>query len=55
MLDNQKFAVMDLNMSEYEKALAEKNDTIKSIHTQLMNSQNKNHVLTNQCLNIMEK
>lgn len=55
MLIDQGNAVMALKMSEYEKCLAEKDNTIKSLHTDMMNSQNNNYVLTNKCKNIMEK
>lgn len=40
--------------NDYEKAMAEKY-TVKSMHTHMMNFQDNNYVLTNQCMNIMEK
>lgn len=40
-------------MAEYEKTLNEKDYTIKSLHTNMMNSQNNDYVLTNQYKNIM--
>lgn len=55
MFNDQKFAVMDLRISKYEKVLAEKDYNFKNIHTQLMSSQNNHHVFSNQCLNVMEK
>lgn len=55
MLVDQENATMTLKMSEYEKSLAEKDNTIKSLYTKMMNSQNNNHILTNKCKNIMEK
>jgi len=60
-LDFQRFMVdqnnviMALKISEYEKALSERDYTIKSLHTTMMNSQNSNYVLNNECKNIMEK
>ncbi|XP_060840671.1 putative leucine-rich repeat-containing protein DDB_G0290503 isoform X3 [Rhopalosiphum padi] len=55
MIMDQKNVTMSLKMSEYEKALSERDDTIQSLHTNMMNSQNNNYVLNNQCNNIMEK
>lgn len=55
MPNDQRFSVMDLNMSEYEKTLAEEDYTIKPMNTYLMNSQNNSHIPSNQCLNIIEK
>ncbi|CAH1715591.1 putative leucine-rich repeat-containing protein DDB_G0290503 isoform X2 [Aphis gossypii] len=55
MIIDQKNATMALKMSEYEKALGERDYTIQSLHTNMMNSQNNNYILNNQCKNIMEK
>jgi len=52
---DQNNITMALKMSEYEKALAERDYTIKSLHTNMINSQNNNYILNNQCKNIMEK
>jgi len=52
---DQNNVTMALKMSEYEKALAERDYTIQSLHTNMINSQNNNYVLNNQCKNIMEK
>ncbi|XP_022182336.1 putative leucine-rich repeat-containing protein DDB_G0290503 isoform X2 [Myzus persicae] len=55
MMIDQNNVTLALKMSEYEKALVERDYTIKSLHTNMMNSQNNNYVLNNQCKNIMEK
>lgn len=55
MAIEQGRAMMALKMFEYEKALAERDDTISSLHTNMMNYKNNNHVLANQYTNIMEK
>lgn len=55
MLIDQGNSVMALKISEYEKCLAEKDNTIKNLHTDMMNFQNNNHVLTNTYKNIVEK
>lgn len=55
MIIDQKNATMALKMSEYEKALGERDYTIQSLHTNMMNSQNNNYILNNQCKNIVEK
>jgi len=55
MTIDQNNVTMALKISEYEKALSERDYTIKSLHTTMMNSQNNNYVLNNQCKNIMEK
>lgn len=55
MLIEQGNAMMTLKISEYEKVLAERDYTIKNLHTDMMNSQNNNFVLSNQYQNIMEK
>ncbi|XP_025205575.1 putative leucine-rich repeat-containing protein DDB_G0290503 isoform X2 [Melanaphis sacchari] len=55
MINDQKNVTMALKISEYEKALSERDYTIQSLHTNMMNSQNNNYVLNNQCKNIMEK
>jgi len=55
MIIDQNNVIMALKISEYEKALAERDYTIKSLHTNMMNFQNNNYVLNNQCNNIMEK
>lgn len=55
MLMEQGNAMMLLKVSEYEKALTERDNTIKSLHTDMMNSRNNNHILNNQYKNIMEK
>jgi len=49
----QRNAIMALKVAEYEKILNEKDYTIKSLHTDMMNSQNNDHILTNQYKNIM--
>lgn len=48
-------AMLTLKVTEYEKMLAEKDYTIQTLHTDMMNSQNNNFVLSNQYKNIMEK
>ncbi|KAL4131207.1 hypothetical protein QTP88_008548 [Uroleucon formosanum] len=55
MMIDQNNVTMALKMSEYEKALSERDYTIKSLHTTMINSQNNNYILNNQCKNIMEK
>ncbi|KAL5234730.1 hypothetical protein ACI65C_002140 [Semiaphis heraclei] len=55
MKADQNNVTMALKMSEYEKALAERDYTIKSLHTNMINSQNNNYILNNHCKNIMEK
>lgn len=55
MAIEQGRAMMALKMSEYEKALAERDYIISSLHTNMINYKNNNHVLTNQYTNIMEK
>ncbi|CAI6367878.1 unnamed protein product [Macrosiphum euphorbiae] len=52
---DQNNVTMALKISEYEKALSERDYTIQSLHTAMMNSQNNNYVLNNQCKNLMEK
>lgn len=51
----QKNAMMHLKMSAYEKAIVERDNTIQSLHTQMINSQNDSFVLSHQYQNIMEK
>ncbi|XP_016661864.1 kinetochore protein SLK19-like isoform X2 [Acyrthosiphon pisum] len=55
MMIDQNNVTMALKISEYEKALSERDYTIKSLHTTMMNSQNNNYVLNDQCKTIMEK
>jgi len=55
MLNEEGNAMMALKISEYEKALAKRDYTITSLHTDIMNSKNKNYVLINQYKNIMDK
>ncbi|KAL5233349.1 hypothetical protein ACI65C_000759 [Semiaphis heraclei] len=55
MKADQNNVTMALKISEYEKALAERGYTIKSLHTNMINSQNNNYILNNQCKNITEK
>ncbi|XP_060869065.1 interaptin-like isoform X2 [Metopolophium dirhodum] len=55
MMIDQNNVTMALKISEYEKVLSERDYTIKSLHTTMMNSQNNNYILNNQCKNIMEK
>lgn len=55
MINEQKYELMALKMLEYDNALAEKDYNIKSLHTNIMNSQNNNYILNNQCKHIMEK
>lgn len=55
MLIDQENTVTALKMSEYERWLAEKDNTIKSLHTDIMSSQNNNYILTNKCRNLEEK
>lgn len=55
MLFEQGNAAMALKMSEYEKALADRDFTIQSLYTDVMNFRNDNHVLNCQIMNVMEK
>ncbi|KAL5233440.1 hypothetical protein ACI65C_000850 [Semiaphis heraclei] len=55
MKADQNNVTMALIISEYEKSLAERDYTIKSLHTNMINSQNNNYILNNQCKNITEK
>lgn len=55
MLIEQRNAMMVLKISAYEKALIERDHTIQSMHTEMINSQNDNYVLNHQYQNIMEK
>lgn len=55
MLMEQENAVMALKISEYEKALSEKDFSIESLHTDIVNYQNENCILTNQFKSIMER
>lgn len=55
ILMEQENAVMALKVSEYEKALSEKDSSIESLHTDMINYQNNNSILTNQYKSIMER
>jgi len=55
MLMEQRNSMMALKITEYENAMAERDYTIKSLHTDMLNSQNNSYVLTNQYKNIIEK
>lgn len=55
MLIEQGNAIMNLKMCEYEKALTERDNTIKSLHAVMMNSQHNNYIITNQNMNITER
>lgn len=55
MFIEQENSMMALKISEYEKVLTERDYTIKTLHTDMMNSQNNNFVLSNQYQNIIEK
>ncbi|VVC25614.1 Hypothetical protein CINCED_3A025852 [Cinara cedri] len=54
MLMEQENAMMALKVSEYENALAEKDLSIESLHTDMINYQNNNYILTNQYKSLME-
>jgi hypothetical protein len=55
MFNEQKNTMMVLKLSAYEKALNERDHTIKSMHTEMMNNQNDSYVISRQYQSIMEK
>lgn len=55
MLMEQGNTMVALKISEYKKALIERDNIIKSLHKDMMNSQSNSHVLSNQYQNIKEK
>lgn len=55
MLIERGNALLALKMCDYEKALAERDNTIKSLHSVMMNSQHNNYIFTNQNTNITER
>lgn len=55
MLNEQRNAMMVLKISAYEKALNERDHTIQSMHSEMMNNQNDCYILSRQYQNIMEK
>lgn len=52
---NQTNSLINLKINEYENALVERDYTMKSLHTDMLNSQNNNHVLNNKYKAIIEK
>lgn len=55
MLMEQENSMMALKVSEYEKVLAERDFSIESLHTDMINYQNNNYIFTNQYKSLMER